>query len=173
MNIIQKYFVYRQSLIDQYVQGDMTKNEYLRLNFEAVQNLSIEPFQNINSIEKALYNYHYYNAHAKNMKMQSNNTWLHYEQKRELLDQVSHYYYKKDSATLAVLRLLDYQGVSAYFIKVKSSYLKGKLFEMVIQEYKMILHSPSKVILNKLREAGIFSEETKTSLIDMYINQKY
>ena len=36
MNAIQKYFKYRQSLIDQYAKGDMTKREYLQKNYEAV-----------------------------------------------------------------------------------------------------------------------------------------
>ena len=47
MNAIQKYFKYRQSLIDQYAKGDMTKREYLQRNYEAVVYGDISPFRNI------------------------------------------------------------------------------------------------------------------------------
>ena len=62
MNAIQKYFKYRQSLIDQYTKGDMTKREYLRKNYEAVVYGDIGPFRNMDTVEKALFNYQYYNA---------------------------------------------------------------------------------------------------------------
>ena len=62
MNAIQKYFKYRQSLIDQYAKGDMTKREYLQKNYEAVVYGDIGPFRNMDTVEKALFNYQYYNA---------------------------------------------------------------------------------------------------------------
>ena len=65
MNAIQKYFKYRQSLIDQYAKGDMTKREYLQKNYEAVVYGDIGPFRNMDTVEKALFNYQYYNALAK------------------------------------------------------------------------------------------------------------
>jgi len=72
------------------------------------------------------------------------------------------------------LEMLDYRGVEAYFVKVKSKALKGKLYEIVCKDcYGMILHSTNEVILNKLREEGVFTEGTRTSLIDGYVNQRY
>ena len=68
MNAIQKYFKYRQSLIDQYAKGDMTKREYLQKNYEAVVYGDIGPFRNMDTVEKALFNYQYYNALAKENK---------------------------------------------------------------------------------------------------------
>ena len=56
MNAIQKYFKYRQSLIDQYAKGDMTKREYLQRNYEAVVYGDIGPFRNMDTLEKALFN---------------------------------------------------------------------------------------------------------------------
>ena len=47
MNAIQKYFKYRQSLIEQYKKGDMTKREYLEMNYDAVVNNEIKPFKNM------------------------------------------------------------------------------------------------------------------------------
>ena len=141
MNAIQKYFKYRQSLIDQYAKGDMTKREYLQKNYEAVVYGDIGPFRNMDTVEKALFNYQYYN--------------------------------RKDRATLTALRMLDFRGVVAYFVKVRSRFLKGKLFEIVIEEENIILHSTSPLILNCLREEGVFQEESRKSLIDEYVNHRY
>ncbi len=75
---------------------------------------------------------------------------------------------------MKVLKMLDYKNVEAYFVKVKSHNLKGKLYEIVCADcYKMILHSTNAQILKNLREEGVFCEQVKTSLIDGYINQKY
>ena len=99
MNAIQKYFRYRQNLIDQYVKGDMTKREYLERNYEAVVYGDIGPFQNVDTIEKALYNYQYYNALAKQMKSISTSKGMEYELKLEYLERSEGYYSKKDRAT--------------------------------------------------------------------------
>ena len=65
MNALQKYFVYRQSLIDQYIKGDMSKREYLDRNFDAVLALNIKPFKNVDSVDKGLFNYQYYNGKGR------------------------------------------------------------------------------------------------------------
>jgi len=174
MNKIQKYFRYRQSLIDQYLKGDMTKKEYLQMNYNAVVHNDIGPFKYMDTIEKCLYNYQYYNALAKEMKTISTENGMEYEMKKDYRWQSDYYYEKKDRATLKVLEMLDYRGVEAYFVKVKSKALKGKLYEIVCKDcYGMILHSTNEVILNKLREEGVFTEGTRTSLIDGYVNQRY
>lgn len=161
MNKLQKYFAYRQSLIEQYIKGDMSKNEYLQENLNAVLSLDIKPFKNVDTVDKALFNYQYYNAMAKDEKAQGFN------------EKADYFYYKKDKATYKVLELIDYVGVEAYFIRVNSKYLKGKLFEIVLLDYNMILHSLNEGIINKLRNENIFDENIHKSLIDGYINQKY
>ncbi len=173
MNAIQKYFKYRQSLIDQYAKGDMTKREYLERNYEAVVYGDIQPFRNIDTVEKALFNYQYYNALAKQMKSVSTTKDLDYELKQDYREKSNYYYSKKDRATLAALRMLDFHGVEAYFIKIRSKFLKGKLFEINIPEEEIILHSTSPLILKCLREEGVFQEESKKSLIDDYVNRRY
>lgn len=172
MNAIGKYFKYRQSLIDQYVKGDMTKSEYLAKNLDAVLSMSIGPFQNVDTVEKGLFNYHYYNALAKEASMQSH---LYNDKNlgHQYIDKSDYYYEKKDKNTLRVLRLLDFRGVDAYFIKVRSKFLKGKLFEIVLIDYEMILHSANPFILKRLKDESVFEETIKKSLIDGYINQKY
>lgn len=173
MNAIQKYFKYRQSLIEQYSKGDMTKREYLRRNYEAVVYGDIGPFRHIDTLEKAFFNYQYYNALAKENKTISTTRDMDYELKRDYLEKSNYYYSKKDRATLTALRMLDYKGVEAYFVKVRSKYLKGKLFEIVIAEEDIILHSTSPLILKCLREEGVFHEESRQSLIDEYVNRRY
>ena len=173
VNAIEKYFGYRQALIDQYAKGDMTKREYLRANYEAVVYNDIKPFKNIDTVLKGLFNYQYYNAKAKEKKQASTIKDLSYEEKKDYIDSCNYYYGRKDKATLKVLQLLDYKGVEAYFINVRSKELKGKLFEIILTDYNMILHSTNTLILKNLREEGVFSETVKKSLIDGYINQRY
>lgn len=173
MNKLQKYFNYRQSLIDQYIKGDMTKNEYLRENLEAVLTLRDSPFKNVDTAEKALFNYQFFNAMAKEAKAEAAYA-VNKDYAFSLRDKANYYYSKKDNATLTLLRLIDFRGVKAYFISTKSKYFKGKLFEIVVEDYdNMILHSLNPVILNRLKDEGVFDEHTKKSLIDGYINQKY
>ena len=163
MNEIQKYFKYRQALIDQYIRGDMTKSEYLNRNLDAVLSLNIRPFRLIDTVEKGLFNYQYYNALAKEAGIEAGRH----------NDEVNLYYREKDKATMSILKLLDYENVSAYFIKVRSKYLRGKIFEIVLDDYNAIMHSKNKYLLENLQKAGVFKDGTHISLIDGYINQRY
>ena len=176
MNKMQKYFMYRQSLIDQYLKGDMTKREYLKKNYEMVINNDIGPFTILDSVDKCLYNYQYYNALAKENKTKSAEYGMEYEVKKGFREKSNYYYHKKDQATKQVLKLLDYKNIEAYFVKVRSKALKGRLFEIVCRDYgmyDMILHSTDTSILASLREEGVFCEESRISLIDGYVNAKY
>lgn len=172
MNTLQRYFAYRQSLIDQYIKGDMTKREYLDRNFDAVIALNIKPFKNVDSVDKGLFNYQYYNAMAKDARID-----LHGCEDSEIgrlcREKCNYYYNKKDRATMRVLELKDFYGVRAYFIKVRSRGLKNKLIEIVLDDYNMILHSTSDAVLNRLKEENVFEDGVKRSLIDGYINQRY
>lgn len=172
MNELERYFVYRQSLIDQYTKGDLTKKEYLNRNLEAVLALKDEPFKRVDSVEKGLFNYQFFNALAKDASMEAKR----YASKEFCYiynEQINYYYDRKDGATMKILELLNFSGVKSYFIKVKSRDLKNKLFEIVLEESGMILHSTSEAVLNRLRSENCFSEEVKKSLIDSYINHKY
>jgi hypothetical protein len=157
---MEQYFRDRQGLIDQYVKGDLSKSEYLKSNLEMVLALRDKPFQNADTLDKCLFNYQYFNALAKEAK--PSDPYL-----------ADSYYRKKDKATLGALRILDYRNVTAYFIKVRSLGLKGKLFEIIIRERQMILHSANSEILACLRREGAFKEDMRESLIDGYINEKY
>ena len=127
----------------------------------------------MDTVEKALFNYQYYNALAKENKTISTTRDMDYELKRDYLEKSNYYYSRKDRATLTALRMLDFRGVVAYFVKVRSRFLKGRLFEIVIEEENIILHSTSPLILNCLREEGVSQEESRKSLIDEYVNHRY
>ena len=172
MNKIQKYFEYRQSLIEQYIMGDMTKSEYLERNFDAVLGLRREPFKYLDNIDKCLFNYQFFNAHAKEAKMLASSTG-NLKAKAQYLKEVDFYYAKKDAATLKTLELIDFKGVNAYFIKVRSKHMKYKLFEIKLAEPNTILHSMNEGVLSRLRSEGVFKDEIRISQADMYINQKY
>lgn len=172
MNALQKYFVYRQSLIDQYIKGDMSKREYLDRNFDAVLALNIKPFKNVDSVDKGLFNYQYYNAMAKDARMVSYGCAD--REMEHIYNEKSNYYYScKDRATMKVLELKQFKGVRAYFIRVRSRELKNRLIEIVLDDYGMILHSASEAVTNRLREENVFEDTVKRSLIDEYINQRY
>ncbi len=143
----------------------MTKSEYLMENLNAVLSLKSEPFKKIDSVEKGLFNYQYFNALAKEIKMRATNSFDD--------EKADYYYEKKDNATLKVIELLDYKGILAYPIYVRSKALKGKLFEIVLENYNMILHSTNELILKRLKDMEVFSEEIRKSVIDGYINQRY
>ena len=86
----------------------------------------------------------------------------------------NYYYNKKDSVTFYTLQYLNFQGVEAYFIKVKSTYLKKKLFEIVLLEHdNLIMHSKNENLLSTLKYENVFLNETRESLVSEYINQKY
>ena len=172
MNALQEYFNYRQALIDQYLKGDMTKSEYLAQNFQAVLNLKYKPFKILDSVDKVLFNYQFYNAMAKQAKSESQN-YYDREIANSYRDKSNYYYNLKDKSTLKILELSDYKDTEAYFIKVKSKALKNKLFEIILHDKNMILHSTSKVVLNRLKNENVFNDTVKKSLIDEYINHRY
>lgn len=175
--IFETFFENRSSLIIQYGNGDISKKEFLEYNFDFVQEMNVKPFTKIDSFEKGMYNYQYYNVLAKYYTMLAKDTrrtkenskyYTHYKQMG------NEYYHEKDKATLQLLRHLKFEGVEAYFIKVESKFLDDKLYEIVLLDYKeAIFHSKSLWLLDVLREEGVFIEGKKRSLIDSYINERY
>ena len=172
MNEIEKYFKKRQSLINQYIKGDLSKKEFLIKNYNAVIYSDIGPFENVDSVLKGLFNYQFYNALAKESKGLSGRGSIPREVKNFYLGEANRYYRKKDQATLAVLKKLDFKGIQAYPVKVRSKYLKNRLIEIIIEDYDMILHTTSPFIEEKLKEECVLNEK-RHSVIDGYVNQKY
>lgn len=175
--IFDTFFENRSSLIIQYANGDISKKEFLQYNFDFVQEMNIKPFTKIDSYEKGMYNYQYYNTLAKYYKMLANDIrrsgkyskyYTYYKQMG------NEYYHKKDKSTFQLLKHLGFKNVEAYFVDVASKTLKDKLYEIVLLDYKeAIFHSKSLWLLNILKKEGVFIEGRKKSLIDNYINERY
>lgn len=176
-NIFEQFFKAREGLIQQFKKGDISKKEYIEEGFADIQRLKIKPFQRVDSFEKAIFNYQYYNTMAKYYYLQAKeikNYGKHMEKSKEFTRLVDDYYYQKDKATLRAIEVLDYWGVEAYYIQVSSTFLKRKLYEIVFKDHEgVILHSTSLWLLKKLEEEGIFKEGVRKSLIENYVNEKY
>lgn len=172
-----KFFNHRDALIMQFKTGEISKREYIMANVDFIENLNIKPFKKIDSFEKGMYNYQYYNMLAKYYYMEAK----HLKDKGEplkyyqsFLDEGYHYYGEKDKSTLKFLQFLKFENMEAYYIKVNSDSLDGKLYEMNLKAYdKAILHSKSFKILDILKNKKVFTNNIKKSLIDEYVNVKY
>jgi hypothetical protein len=131
----------------------------------------------VDSYEKGMYNYQYYNVLAKYYTMlakEIKNTKKHQKYYVYYLNKGNNYYHEKDKAALDLLRFLEFKGIEAYYVKVKSRVLKDKLYEIVLLDYKeAIFHSKAQWLLDILKDEGVFIDGKKTSLIDGYINAKY
>lgn len=175
--LFEEFFENRSFLIMQYANGDITKREFLEGNFDYVQGMDVKPFSEIDSFEKGMYNYQYYNVLAKYYTMLSKdirNNGKHMKYYTYYKSMGNDFYHKKDRSILQLLGYLEYENVDAYFIKVESKFLRDRLYEIVLLDYKeAIFHSISYWLLDILRKEGVFTEGKKRSLIEYYINEKY
>ena len=175
--IFDTFFDNRTSLIIQYDNGDISKKEFLEYNFDFVQEMNIKPFTKVDSYEKGMYNYQYYNVLAKYYTMLAKDirkSGKHEKYSKYYRNIGNKYYHEKDKATLQLLKYLKFKNVEAYFIKMESRFLEDKLYEIVLLNYnEAIFHSKSEWLLKILKNEGVFIEEKKKSLIDDYINERY
>ncbi|MDD2447087.1 MAG: hypothetical protein PHY91_05320 [Tissierellia bacterium] len=176
-SIFKSFFENRSSLILQFNNGDISKREFIEGNYEIVRRMNVKPFIKVDSFEKGMYNYQYYNVMAKyftTMSKEIRNTKKHQKYYVYYLNKGNNYYHQKDKSALDILRVIDFKGVEAYFVNCESKLLRNKLFEIVLLDYKeAIFHSKADWFLDILREEGVFIEGMKPSLIDDYINEKY
>lgn len=167
----------RSSLIIQFENGDITKKQFLDYNFDLVMKMNLKPFYKIDSYEKGMYNYQYYNVLAKYFNMMAKdvrNTRKHHKYYNYYLNKGNNYYHEKDKAALDILKFLEFKGVEAYFIDMNSKQLDGKLYEIVLLNYQeAIFHSKAIWLLEILKEKGVFIHKKKVSLINEYINESY
>lgn len=171
--------------------GDMTKSEFIEDSFQYMEGLGIKPFTRVDNIKKAVYNYHYYNVSAKYWQWIARDPKNSEKERRSYYSESLNLYYKKDGATLSLLRIIDF-NVESYYVRVKSQKLKNKLIEIVIKDpdilleintfYSisgigendyLILHTRSDFIAKELKTNGVLYEDKRKSLTDSYINQKY
>ena len=169
--IFDEFFEHRDMLIIQHMNGDINKKEYLELNYKYMLERGVKPFQRIDSFEKGMYNYQYYNMMAKYHMMiaqEIKDKGKHVSFYSKYLNEADYYY------NFRLLRFLNYENVDAYFIKMESVNLEGKLYEIVLSDFEYaVLHSKSLWLLEVLKKEKVFNDERKKSVIDYYVNSKY
>lgn len=189
-NKFEQFLQYRQSLLIQYRMGDLSKHEFIMESFHHLEHLDIRPFERIDNVRKAIYNYHFYNVRAKYWQRMAASSRLPEGERQAYHSTAIDEYKMKDQATLRLLRLIDFKGVEAYPVVVRSAKLKESLIEILLTDPDvlldvraiqpmdtavdgddLILHTRSLSIANVLRENGAFHEKKRHSLTGHYINQ--
>ena len=185
----EQFLQHRQSLLIQYRMGDLSKGEFIMESYHHLEQQDIHPFERIDNVRKAIYNYHYFNVRAKYWQRLAASSRIP-EQERQSYHQAANEEYRlKDHATLRLMRLIDYKGVEAYPVIVRSKKLKDSLIEIVLTDpdvlmdisaiqpmeaavdgADLVLHTRSTLIANLLRENGVFHEQKRHSLTGHYIN---
>ncbi|MBL7575029.1 hypothetical protein SAMN00017477_0551 [Peptoniphilus asaccharolyticus DSM 20463] len=176
-NKFEDFFERRSFLIMQYSNGDISKKEFLQYNYEYFAGENARPFIKIDSYEKGMYNYQYYNGMAKYYRMlarEVKNTKKHSRYYNYYLNLGNKYYHEKDETAFKILKLQNFENVSSYYIKCESKSLKHILYEIVLEDKKeAIFHSKAIWLLDILKNEKVFEEVEKSSLIEEYINEKY
>ena len=167
----------RKEIINLLSDNQIDKNEFLKMNEEFLNRLCLKPFSNINNFLQGLYNYQYYNLMAKEANDKAN-VYKNISKKKKLyqslINQRENFYDLKDKSTLSMLEISNYRNVEAYFIDLLSKRLTGQIYEIVFKDHEsVILHSKDKNILQKLRNAKVFDENIRQSLISDYVNKSY
>ncbi|NLK72410.1 MAG: hypothetical protein GX285_05290 [Clostridiales bacterium] len=173
-----KFFSNRESLIYQFKKGDLTKKEFIEEQYAFITRLDLKPFvRRIDSFEKGIYNYQYYNIMAKYSSMKSKDPKIiekHPEMIQMYKEKTNYFYRKKDETIIKLLRYLDYKNVEAYPIKVESNALKDRIFEIVLKDFNnTVLHSISKSVLEELKKENVYTDIRKNSIIEKYVNERY
>lgn len=171
-----KFYKRRSKLIEDYTRGEMSKREFIINNFQLAYQMS-GPYVKVDSFEKALFNYQYYNCMAKHYSMMASQCKKSKKSKRTYNRYFSlgnSFYEKKDDVVCQILELLNYEFIQAYPIQTDSKRLDDKLFEIVaLKRKEAIFHSISPKIRKILCDKGLFDINKRPSLIAEYINDTY
>lgn len=176
-DLFEKFYENRSFLISKLDKKELDKSSFIVENYNFFMKIGAMPFVKMDSMDKALFNYQYYNIMAKYYKNRAieiekrgKKTKLSISCRNKSLDQ----YNKKNDVIIKMLDLVHYKNVDAYYIESKSKHLNGSLYEIVFKDYdKAIFHSTEKKILDKLTLNYCFTDVIKKSVIDDYINSKY
>ncbi|MGO3018973.1 MAG: DUF6648 family protein [Anaerococcus sp.] len=174
---LEKFDSWRKDTIDLLTEGSIDKNEFLDINYEYIQKLDLKPYSHIENILEGIYNYQYYNILAKRSNNKAN-LYLHNPKKKKIysryINDRENYYCLKDYTTSSLIKLVNYQNIKSYYIKLLSKRLTGKIFEIVLLDYdKVILHSKDPRILQELKNHQVFDENIQLSKINEYVNRSY
>lgn len=113
-----------------------------------------------------MYNYQYYNMMAKYHRMiaqEIKDKGKHISYYMKYINEADYYYNEKDKTSFRLLRFLQYENVEAYFIKMESSLLAGKLYEIVLKDYEYaVLHSKSLWLLDVLKKKRYLKKRVRS-----------
>lgn len=175
--ILKSFLKERELIIDKLSKEEIDKREFLIENFEIIKKFNIKPFNKLNTVNKCLYNYQYYNILAKYYKFQLDsipNRKKICSRGRLCKCNINNYYIEKDKATFAMLNILGKEDLVSYPLILNSSRLNLKLIEIILLNYdKIILHTISNDIKNELIKKGVFSFSPRESKINHYVNASY
>lgn len=175
--LFESFFENRSFLIMQLENGDLDKPGFIRENYDFLLRIGATPFAIVNSMEKGMFNYQYYNIMAKyyrSMAIDLEKRGKHPKVALSYRNKSNDQYHKKNIDISKMLKLVDFKNVDAYHVKSKSKFLKNRLYEIVFYDYdKAIFHSTADWLLDLLKEHGCFIEGNHKSLIDDYINSRY
>lgn len=171
---LKSFIKLRNDYINELDQGETSKQEFNERNDKLYIELNLKPFSILDTFEKALFNYNYYNTKAKIALFNANK---YREQKKDRkykreLNLKNNYYDEKDKASVAMIKLEDPEKIEAYHINLHSRNLASSIFEVYFKaREKVILHSKSEEIKELLISLGVFKDEVRDSIIDSYVNK--
>lgn len=173
---LEKFINLRNEYIDLLVDKKITKLEFNILNNEIYHKINLRPFVVLDSFNKALFNYNYFNSRAKMYLEESKK----YENSKNVRDQKRYKlaennkincYYHKDQSIISMIKLECPEKIIAYNISLHSKNLSNQIFEIYFKDReKIILHTKNLEIKDLLISLNIFEEEERESLISSYIN---
>ncbi|MBP2025240.1 DUF6648 family protein [Peptoniphilus stercorisuis] len=173
----EDFMRHRSFLIEKYSNGDISKRDFLQYNYDYFVSVNARPYIKIDSYEKGMYNYQYYNGLAKYYRMlakEVRNTKKHSKYYNYYLNLGNKYYDNKDESALDILKFQKFENIECYFISCDSKALEDSLYEIVLKDKKeAIFHSKSEELLDILKQKQLFYPEKRESLISEYINERY
>lgn len=170
---LEKFVKLREDYINLLDQNKISKIQFNEKNNDLFKDLNLRPFTKLDSFEKALFNYNYYNTKAKIALHNANKYKIENKFKKFKREEnfKLNYYDEKDKATSAMIDFEDSKDLEAYYINLHSRSLGSTIFEINFKKRnKVILHSKNLVIKEKLISRGVFNESACPSLIDSYVN---
>lgn len=173
--LFETFMAERDRLIDQLEAKEINKTEYIEENYRRFVEGVKPPEIGIKTVEEGIVAYHFYNTKAKKMMIEGNEVYYRDPYKaKQLHDDAYDHYLKKDSVSMAIVEIMNYQEMEAYFVNLQSEELSQELYEITLPTYhRVILHSKDKRLLNRLRKHNVFYEGLRASKIDDYVNTKY
>lgn len=170
---LDRFIELRNIYIDLLENKSINKKEFNHKNNEIFKMINLRPFVVLDSFEKALYNYNYYNSKAK-IDMENYNRHRNSKNNRKAkiaLNNTSNNYCLKDESVMAMILLEDPKYIEAYYINMHSKKLSDQIFEIYFtNKDRIILHTKNIKIKKILEDLGCFDKNLRESLISSYVN---